>query len=126
MSFDLAIWKRSETTKTAMLLDVYREICEGRASHPAIATFNLALLETALKAEFGDYDREPDMFDCPINCDRGVSDSGCWLVVHCSHPTAQNVLSRIVPISTSQGLLVFDPQRQAVYGNKRPAAKDRA
>ena len=125
MSFDLAIWKRSATTKTAMLAEVYEAICNGRTDHPAMREFDLPALERALQAEFGDYTKDPEMLDCPINCYRGVSDSGCWLTVHCSHSVAADVLSRVIPIALSQGLLVFDPQRQAVYGNKRPQKERR-
>jgi len=120
MSFDLAIWKRSATTKTAMLAEVYAAICDGQTAHPAITTFDLAELEAALKAEFGDYTKEPDMFGCPIQCERGASDSGSWLIAHCEHSAAGDVSSRVIPIALDRGLLVYDPQRQTVWGNKRP------
>src|SRR5688572_16219642 len=120
MSFDLAIWKRSATTKTAMLAEVYGAICNGQTAHPAMGTFDLPELERALKAEFGNYSKEPDMFDCPIHCERGASDSGTWLIVQCQHSESEEVKSRVIPIALERGLLVYDPQRQAVWGNQRP------
>ena len=120
MSFDLAIWKRSPTAKTAMLAEVYGVICDGQTIHPAIAPFDLSDLEAALRSEFGDYTKEPEMFDCPIHCDRGESESGTWLIVQCGHSDAAEVSSRVVPIALERGLMVYDPQRQAVWGNKRP------
>lgn len=119
MSFDLAIWKRSENTKTAMLAEAYTAICKGD-DHPAIAPFDLNVLEKALKTEFGDY---TNTVEGPIVCETGSSIRANWLIVQCAHSLAVSVLAKVIPIALAQGLLVYDPQRQAVWGNRRPPKK---
>ena len=66
MSYDFAIWRRSERTKTAMLADAYDAICDG-SDHPAMAPFELGALERALREQFGDL----DAVDGPIVCEAG-------------------------------------------------------
>lgn len=120
MSFDLAIWKRSPTTKTAMVVQVYEAICNGQ-SHPATAAFDVAEFESALISEFGNYQNEPDMFDCIIHSVGSASDgSNCWLIISCAHSNSAEVSSRLLPLALQRDLMVYDPQRQAVWGNKRP------
>jgi hypothetical protein len=119
MSYDLAIWKRSETTKTAMLAEAFKCICDG-GSHRAMAPFDLAALESALKREFGDYSTATEG---EILCESGTAQGVGWLVVHCAHSAAASISQRVASIALSQGLLVYDPQRTVVFGNKRPSKK---
>jgi hypothetical protein len=115
----LAIWKRSETTKTAMLAEVYDAICEGR-DHPAMAPFDLAALERALKDEFGDYENH---VVGSVVCETGSTATASWLVVRCAASMAQSVVAKVVPVAIALDLLVYDPQRRCVWGNKRPPKK---
>ena len=119
MSYDFAIWKRSETAKTAMLAEAYKCICNG-GSHWAMAPFDLAALEGALKREFGAYTTATPG---EVLCESGTADGASWLVVQCSHSAAASVAPRVASIALSQGLLVYDPQRNVVFGNKRPDKK---
>lgn len=116
MSFDLAIWKRSATTRTAMLAEAYNAICAG-GDHPAMAPFELHPLERALEAEFGDY---KNTLDSIIVCETGTTPAANWLIIQCAHSNSELVAEKVVPIALKLGLLVYDPQRQAVWGNKRP------
>jgi hypothetical protein len=121
VSYDLAIWKRSSTTKTAMLAEVHKAICDG-ADHPAMAPFDMDALEDALEAEFGEYKNNPD---ATIIGESGNGASANWLILQCAHSDANLVAAKVVPIAIKHGLLVYDPQRQVVWGNKRPAKTDR-
>jgi hypothetical protein len=120
MSFDLAIWKRSPTTKTAMIVQVYEAICEDQP-HPATGAFDVAEFESALISEFGNYKKEPDAFDCLIHSGGSACDgSNCWIIVCCAHPMAAEVESRLIPLALQRELMVYNPQRQSIFGNKRP------
>lgn len=103
MSYDLAIWKRSATTKTAMLAEAYKCICDG-GSPSAMAPFDLAALESALKHEFGDYSTATEG---EILCESGTAQGVGWLVVHCAHSAAASISQRVASIALSQGLLVY-------------------
>ncbi len=119
MSYDLAIWKRSETTKTAMVAEAYKCICDGH-SHPAMAPFDLVALASALEHEFGDH---TGASEGEILSETGTVDGASCLVVHCAHSAAASISPRVAAIALSQGLLVYDPQRDVVFGNKRPPKK---
>jgi hypothetical protein len=115
MSYDFGIWKRSASTKTAMLAEAFTAISEGDA-HPAIAPFDLKELEQALEAAFGEYKKDPESMIC---CDARSSEAGSWMIVQCSFPDAKTVEAKLVPIALELGLLLYDPQRGIVWGNKR-------
>ena len=114
MSYDLAIWKRSATTKTAMLAQAYRALSEGR-DHPAMQRLDLSELARALKDEFGDYDTA----QCVIACATGQTQRADWLTIQCSFSDADSVVSRLVPLVLDLGLMLYDPQREVVWGNRR-------
>jgi len=116
MSYDLAIWKRSTTTKTAMLAEAFEALSEGR-DHPAMTKFDVQGLEQALKDAFGDYDKNAD---CLIACAWGSTTVADWLLIQCNFPVAEEVLEKIVPIALDLELLIYDPQREVVWGNRRP------
>ncbi|MBD8528178.1 hypothetical protein [Pseudomarimonas arenosa] len=116
MSYDFAIWKRAESAKTAMLAEVYAAVCDDR-SHLAMAPFDLPALESVLKAEFGDYSVDADL---EILCYPGQTESVCWMIVASPYSAAGDVHARLVPIVLEHGLLLYDPQRKSVVGNKRP------
>lgn len=115
MSYDFAIWKRSETTKTAMLAEAYEALSLGR-DHPAMTTFDAEQLDQALKNEFGN-DKDTNSL---IACAWGNTANADWLLVQCSFADADEVISKIVPIVLDLELLVYDPQKEIVWGNKRP------
>ncbi len=119
MNSTLAIWRRSETTKTAMLAEAYNAICEG-SDHPAMAPFDLAALERALKDAFGDYENN---LVGSVVCETGSTAAANWLVVRCAASMAQSVAAKVVPIALGLDLLVYDPKRQCVWGNKRSPKK---
>ena len=122
MSYRLAIWKRSETTKTAMLDEAYNAIRDG-GDHPAMAPFDLAALERALTDEFGDY---KNTAGSAIACETGNTTAAAWLIVQCARSAAESVTAKVTPIACGQGLLVYDPQREVVWGNKRPPKKKKS
>ncbi len=116
MSFDFAIWRRSPTTKTAMLAEVYESIRQGR-DHPAMATFDLPAFEEALRDEFGAAAFETDGL---LLFASGSSPNANWAIVECAHSVANEVAMRLIPVALAHELLVYDPQGKGVWGNKRP------
>src|SRR5262249_16063125 len=111
MSFDLAIWKRSATTKTAMLAEAYNAICDGR-DHQGRGPFDLSRVERALEGEFVDY---KNSLDSIILCETGTTPAANWLIVQCAHSKSELVAEKVVPIALKLDLLVYDPQREAVW-----------
>lgn len=116
MSYDFAIWKRSADTKTAMLLESYEALSHGD-SHPAMQGFNGKKLEKALKKEF-DYEKTKP--ECMIALAPGSRDKVNWMMIHCNFPDAGEVTERVLPIVLDMELMLYDPQRECVWGNKRP------
>ena len=116
MSYDFAIWKRSATTKTAMLADAYDAMCHERG-HAAVDSFDVAELSRAIQALYGG----PAAQDAPFVLDGGSHDGSSWLIVNCTHPAASSVRDSILDLVLSRGLLLYDPQRAVVWGNTRPA-----
>ena len=117
MSYDFAVWKRSATTKTAMLIDAYEAICAASA-HSAVDNFDTAELERALQhhCEILDID------ELPFAVETGEAAGSSWLVVNCPFSAADEIRDVLVTMALDRGLMVYDPQRQVVWGNRRPAA----
>jgi hypothetical protein len=116
MSHDFAIWKRSDATKTAMLLEVYDAICEGR-DHPAMAKFAVERVEAALQKAFGSA-KDKDKL---ITWNSWSTEQANWIFVHCGHDAASEVAQRLGSLAMRFSyLLVYDPQRIAVWANRRP------
>lgn len=116
MSYDLAIWQRSESTKTAMLAEAYAAICEG-GDHPAMAPFDRPAVEKSLRVEFRHSKFDPR---AGIVIESGRGKSADWIIVQFGHSMAEDIVPVVVTVALSRGLLVYDPQRECVRGNKRP------
>lgn len=99
-----------------MLAEAYEALSEGK-DHPAMTTFDVQKLDQALRREFEGYGKDPK---CVIACAWGNTKNADWLLVQCNFPDADDVISKLVPIVLDLELLVYDPQREIVWGNKRP------
>jgi len=115
MSYDYIVWKRSPTTKTAMLADVYQMTGRGE-DHPAMAPFDTETVERDLKGIFGDVNSNPDS-PFLYSIDHGATSP--WLSFMVNHSQVGAVTDRIIGLALRHGLMVYDPQRGAVYGNRR-------
>ena len=125
MSYDLAIWKRSDRTKTAMLSECYDAIIEEN-SHTAMEFFNEDEFLNGFEEEFGKrqkgyFGKEID--DCPFLFSIGTGEFGNWVLMHLNSSTQQITSNKIIAMALKHGLMVYDPQRKAVWGNKRPVKK---
>ncbi len=116
MSFDFAVWKRSARTKTAMLADSYESICAA-SGHAAVDGFDTAGLQRALQDHYGVTD--PD--DLPFAVETGEAVGSSWLVVNAPFSGADEVRDVLVELALARGLMVYDPQREVVWGNRRPS-----
>jgi hypothetical protein len=122
MSFDLVIWKRSATTKTAMLSACYAAIIEDR-DHQAMEGFDENALLSSFETVFGE--RHSDYFgadidECPFLYSVGRGAFGNWMICHLNWSTYVETTQKIVQIALQNDLLVYDPQHETVWGNKRP------
>jgi hypothetical protein len=115
MSYDYIAWKRSPKTKTAMLADVYQATGRGE-DHPAMAPFDTATVERDLKEIFGDVNRNPDG---PFLYGINHGGTSPWLSFSVNHSQVEAVTDKIVALALRHGLMVYDPQRGAVWGNRR-------
>jgi hypothetical protein len=115
MSYDYIVWKRSPNTKTAMLTNVYKAICDGK-DHPAMAPFDTASLERDLKGAFGDVNSNPDG---PFLYSFDLENASPWLSICVNYSQVNAVTDKIVALALHHGLMVYDPQRGIVWGNKR-------
>lgn len=115
MSYDYLLWKREPTAKTAMLAEVCKATGEG-TDHPAMATFDVEVFERSLKAEFGDVNNDPDgPFLYWIN----PGERAPWLKLNVNYSQVEAVTDKIVALAVKHGLLVYDLQCGAVWGNRR-------
>ena len=115
MSYDYVIWKRAPGIKTAMLADVYQSICEGK-DHPAMAPFDTAVVERDLISEFGDVNNDPDG-PFLYGVDRGSVSP--WLTINVGYSQVEAVTDKLARLAIQHGLMLYDPQRDVVWGNKR-------
>jgi len=122
MAYDLAIWKRSARTKTAMLAECYEAIMEDK-DHTAMDFFDENLLLKDFEKEYGKLHAEyfgEDVDDCPFLFSQGKGEFGNWILFHLNWSKYQETTNKIVTIALQHGLMVYDPQRGAVWGNRRP------
>ena len=122
MSYDLVLWKRSIRTKTAMLKECFENIMEGK-DHTAMEFFDEESFYAGMESEFGQ--RYPQFFgkevdDCPFLYDTGKGEYGNWMVFNRVWTDYLETTNKIVDIAVKNGIMVYDPQRECVYGNKRP------
>ena len=122
MSFDLAIWKRSARTKTAMLQECYDAIIDDK-DHTAMDFFNEDIFLNEFEIEFGKRQKEyfgNDVEDCPFLYSTGRGQFGNRVIMNLNWSSHQETQSKIIPLALKHGLMVFDPQQKVVWGNKRP------
>jgi hypothetical protein len=48
-----------------------------------------------------------------------------WLIVECSHSAGDQVARKVAAVAVASGLLMYDPQRNVVWGNTRPPSARR-
>ena len=132
MSYDLAIWKRSPTTKTAMLQECYEAILED-TDHIAMDFFDQTELIKDFEKEYGTWQGEyfgnvsedenandNAIDDCPFLFHTGQGKFGNWFLFHLKWSAHQTTTQTIINIALKHSLMVYDPQRACVWGNKRP------
>lgn len=122
MSYDLAIWKRSARTKTAMIYECYNAILK-ETGHTAMEFFDEDAVFGDLEIEYGKRQSGyfgKDVDDCPFLFSSGRGEFGNWILIHLNSSTHQETKNKIVSIALKHGVMVYDPQQKAVWGNKRP------
>jgi hypothetical protein len=119
MSYDLAFWKRSTLTKTAMLVETYESICAGK-DHISMTFFDAQSVLHDLEEKFGNLDNFEDENPVPFTMDIGAGEKGNWIVLNCVHSRAQEIENKCIAIAVKNDIMLYDPQRVAVWNNKRP------
>ena len=108
MAFDLVVWKWAsgkEGTDPAQVVEALNE----DEPHPAITRFDPDLLESSIRAEFGDVNDDADgPFLYEASDFTGVPAN--WIVVSVNWSQVENVCPVLTAIAKSQGLAVYDPQ----------------
>lgn len=130
MSFDLAIWRRSPATKTAMINEVYEVLGVDDSDHPAAGMFDTReFVEAACAA----WERLPesnvelawiaipddDGLEAAISLHQWTGQNSA--LVHVSGPYAWlgPTTRSLLPLVVERNLMLYDPQAQAVYNNRR-------
>jgi hypothetical protein len=133
LSFDLSVWRRSPTTKTAMIVQVYEVI--GTADHPAAGMFDAdefvraaaGLYELDLGHQSdgstsivipnisGAFDGEP--FAITLWPWTGAT-SACVSITG-NHEGLRDAKAAMLPLIEARDLMLYDPQSQSVYNNRR-------
>jgi hypothetical protein len=116
MSYDYAIWKRADTAKTAMLAEVYKAICDS-TPHPAMAAVDMTAFVHDLDLKFHSPNENADG---PFLYEWTQNDALAYVVLNCNFSAISEVEPVVVALALEHGLLVYDPQRELVWGNKRP------
>ncbi|ADV48741.1 aldehyde dehydrogenase [Cellulophaga algicola DSM 14237] len=122
MSYDLVLWKRSSRTKTAMLKECFESIMEEK-DHTAMEFFDEKTFFTDMETEFGTQQAQyfgEEIDNCPFLYETGKGDYGNWILFNLVWSDYQDTTSNIVAIAVKNGIMVYDPQRESVYGNRRP------
>ncbi len=119
MSYDLAFWKRSKLTKTAMLVETYQAICDNK-DHISMTFFDSEQVLNDLKDAFGDLDNFEGENPIPFIVDTGGGENGNWIILNCVYSQVQEVTDKCVEIAVKNGIMLFDPQIVCVWNNRRP------
>lgn len=114
--FQFAIWKRAPTAKTAMLAECFASIQAG-LSHDAMAVFDAAPLEQAIREHF-QLDRSGTSSAVRVRTQR--TETASSITVTTTPAAMPDTRDFIVPAALELSLMVFDPQAGAVWGNRRP------
>lgn len=104
-----------------MLSECYAAMLEGR-DHTAMDFFDQDLVFNDLEAEYGQ--RQPQYFgdeNCPFMYAIGHGEFGNWMLLFLNWSTHQDVQTKIETIVLEHGLMVYDPQNQLVWNNRRPS-----
>ncbi len=117
MSYDYLIWRRSPTAKTAMLKACCDATAEGR-SHEAMAEFDVDSFVQDLQAEFGDVNNDPEG---PFLYGVDSGDAAPWISVNVSYSSIEDVTPVLVRLVLKHNLMLYDLQRECVWGNRRPS-----
>jgi hypothetical protein len=118
LSYDYIIWKRSDTTKTAMLAEVYEAICESKP-HPAMAAADMTAFVQAIDMSFNNPNENEDD-ENPFLYEWTQNDEMAYVVLNCSRSAIRYVEPVVVALALKHGFLIYDTQRECVWGNKRP------
>lgn len=117
MSFDLVFWKRGPKTKTAMLRETYAALCEGN-THISMEHFPIEQLMNDIKDKLGDWNDENSKYALEVSDVRG--EDGEAVFVHCAFSSAEEVTKICIDLALKYDIMLYDPQRVAVWNNKRP------
>jgi hypothetical protein len=116
VSYDYFIWKRSDTTKTAMLEGVSDAISDA-LPHPAMAVVDMTAFVQEIDLHFHKPNEDPES---PFLYEWNQNDELAYVVILCNYSTIKQVEPVVVDLAVKHGFLIYDPQREAVWGNKRP------
>lgn len=122
MSYDLVVWKRSKRSKTAMLKECFENIMEEK-DHNAMDFFDEESFYIDMETEFGKKETQyfgKEIDDCPFLFETGKGEFGNWIIFNLVWSNYQETTNKIVAIAVKNGIMVYDPQRECVYGNERP------
>ena len=122
MSYDLVLWKRSTRTKTAMLKECFDRIMDGN-DHIGMDFFNSKSFYSDMESEFGKRESQyfgADVYNCPFLYDTGEGEYGNWIVFNLSWKDHQETSNKIIEFAVKNEIMVYDPQIEGVYGNKKP------
>jgi hypothetical protein len=115
MSYDYFIWKRSDTTKTAMLDEVSDAICDAMP-HPAMALADM----TAFVRDLDLFNKSNEHSETPFVYEWNQNKELAYVVINCFYSTIKQVEPVAVELAVKHGFLIYDPQREVVWGNKIP------
>ena len=116
MSYDFGIWKRAATSKTAMVLDAWHAITQEHG-HPAMGDFDAEAVLAEIAARFPDEATDPDN---ALIASSGRDAETAWIVIHAPQSAVEHYTGILMEVALSHGLMLWDPQRGAVWGNRRP------
>lgn len=122
VSYDFGIWRRHPTTKTAMIDDAWAAITEGHG-HPAMGDFDASEVLEQLTSRFSSVEDDPDH---ALIAEEGRDDDAAWIIVHAPHSAAQEYTGVLMEVALAHNLMLWDPQRGAVWGNRRPPKNPRS
>jgi hypothetical protein len=130
MSFDLAIWRRSPTTKTTMINEVYDVLGDDDRDHPAAGIFDTEEFVDAVCAVYERLPESDDELTWIALPDRNGEVVGVSLhewtgeqsaLVRVSGPidALSSTIDALLPLVVERNLMLYDAQAQAVYNNRR-------
>jgi hypothetical protein len=130
VSYDLAIWRRAPSAKTAKIVEVYDALAVDEHDHAAAGMFDVQEFVAAAGERFGQLPESGEgMTWVGIADDAGeVAGVSLWpwtgrtsAVVYISGPHSwrKPMISSFLPLVEARNLMLYDPQVQTVYNNRR-------